>query len=141
MVDNQKPSSLLQQLEIPEWKWDRITMDFITKFPKTTGGLDTIWVIVNRLTKFAHFLPIKEIDKMEKLTRTYNREIVRMHGVPISIISNRDSRFTSRLWQSLQSTLRTRLDMSTSYRRYVASMCDRVWKGMGYTFTPCRVLL
>ena len=58
-VEYQKPSGLLQQPEIPEWKWERITMDFITKLPKTTGGLDTIWVIVDRLTKSAHFLPIK----------------------------------------------------------------------------------
>ena len=90
-------------------------MDFITKLPKTTGGLDSIWVIVDRLTKSAHFLPIKETDKMEKLTRTYIREIVRLHGVPLSIILDRDSRFTSRFWQSLQSYLGTRLDMSTTY--------------------------
>ena len=90
-------------------------MDFITKLPKMTSGLDTIWVIVDRLTKSAHFLPIKETDKMEKLTRTYLREVVRLHGVPISIISDRDSRFTSRFWQSLQSSLGTRLDMSTTY--------------------------
>ena len=67
-VEYQKPSGLLQQPEIPEWKWERITMDFITKLPKTTGGLDSIWVIVDRLTKSAHFLPIKETNKMEKLT-------------------------------------------------------------------------
>ena len=64
-------------------------MDFITKLPKTSGGLDTIWVIVDRLTKFTHFLPIKETDKMEKLTETYLKEIVRLHGVPLSIISDR----------------------------------------------------
>ena len=69
-IEYQKPSGLLQQPEIPEWKWERITMDFITKLPKTSGGLDSIWVIVDRLTKSAHFLPIKETDKMEKLTRT-----------------------------------------------------------------------
>ena len=90
-------------------------MDFITKLPKTTGGLDTIWVIVDRLTKSAYFLPIKETYKMEKLTRTYIRKIIQLHGVPISIISNRDSMFTSRFWQSLQSSLGTRLDMSTAY--------------------------
>ena len=66
-------------------------MDFITKLQKTSSGYDSIWVIVDRLTKSAHFLPIKETDKMEKLTRTYLKEIVRLHGVPISIISDRDS--------------------------------------------------
>ena len=87
-VEYQKPSGLLQQLYIHEWKWERITMDFITKLPKTAGGLDTIWVIVDRLTKSAHFLPIKETDKMEKLTRMYIKETVRPHGLPISIISD-----------------------------------------------------
>ena len=100
-------------------------MDFITKLPKTTGGLDTIWVIVNRLTKSAHFLPIKETDKMEKLMRTYIKEIVRLHGVPISIISDRDSRFTSRFWQSLQKDLGTRLDMSTAYHPQTDGQSER----------------
>jgi hypothetical protein len=98
-VEYQKPSGLLQQPRIPEWKWEEIAMDFITKLPKTPAGFDAIWVVVDRLTKSAHFLPIKETDKMEKLTRTYLKEIVRLHGVPISIISDRDSRFTSRFWQ------------------------------------------
>lgn len=100
-------------------------MDFITRLPKTSGGLDTIWVIVDRLTKSAHFLPIKENDKMEKLTRTYIREIVRLHGVPISIIFDRDSRFTSRFWQSLQSSLGTRLDLSTSYHPQIDGKSER----------------
>ena len=90
-------------------------MDFITKLPKTVGGLDTIWVIIDRLTRSAYFLPIKETDKKEKLTRTYIKEIVRLHGVPISIISEKDSRFTSQFWQSLQKSLGTKLDMSTAY--------------------------
>ena len=124
-IEYQKPSGLLQQPEIPEWKWELITMDFTTKLPKTTGGLDSIWVIVDRLTKSAHFLPIKETDKMEKLTRTYIREIVRLHGVPIAIISYRDSRFTSRFWQSLQSSLGTRLDMSTAYHPQTDEQSER----------------
>ena len=80
-------------------------MDFITKLPKTKDGHETISLIIDKLTKSAHFLPIKETDKMEKLTKTYIREIVRLHGVPISIISVRDSIFTSRFWQSLQKSL------------------------------------
>ncbi|GJW95736.1 putative reverse transcriptase domain-containing protein [Tanacetum coccineum] len=101
----QKPSGLLVQPEIPMWKWERITMDFITKLPKTSNGHDTIWVIVDRLTKSAHFIPTRETDSMETLTRLYIKEIVSRHGVPISIISDRDSHFTSRFWQSLQSAL------------------------------------
>ncbi|GKE72999.1 putative reverse transcriptase domain-containing protein [Tanacetum coccineum] len=101
----QKPSGLLVQSEIPMWKWERITMDFITKLPKTSNGHDTIWVIVDHLTKSAHFIPTRETDSMETLTRLYIKEIVSQHGVPISIISDRDSHFTSRFWQSLQNAL------------------------------------
>ncbi|GJW84928.1 putative reverse transcriptase domain-containing protein [Tanacetum coccineum] len=90
-------------------------MDFITKLPKTSSGHDTIWVIVDRLTKSAHFIPTRETDSMETLTRLYIKEIVSRHGVPISIISDRDSHFTSRFWQSLQNALGTQLDMSTTY--------------------------
>ncbi|GJU13390.1 putative reverse transcriptase domain-containing protein [Tanacetum coccineum] len=111
----QKPSGLLVQPKIPMWKWERITMDFITKLPKTSNEHDTIWVIVDLLTKSTHFIPTRETDSMETLTRLYIKEIVSWHGVPISIISNRDSHFTSRFWQSLQSTLGTQLDMSTAY--------------------------
>ncbi|GKA63922.1 putative reverse transcriptase domain-containing protein [Tanacetum coccineum] len=111
----QKPSGLLVQLEIPMWKWERITMDFVTKLPKTSTGHDAIWVIVDRLTKSAHFIPIRATDSMETLTRLYIKEIVSRHGVSISIISDHDSHFTSRFWQSLQNALGTELDMSTSY--------------------------
>ncbi|GJT69603.1 putative reverse transcriptase domain-containing protein [Tanacetum coccineum] len=104
----QKPSILLVQPEIPQWKREKITLDFIIKFPKTSSGYDTIWVIVDRLTKSAHLLPIKETDKMEKLTSLYIKEIVSRHRVPVLIISDRDSRFTSR--QS-ERTIQTLEDM------------------------------
>nr|GEW46013.1 reverse transcriptase domain-containing protein [Tanacetum cinerariifolium]GEZ26134.1 reverse transcriptase domain-containing protein [Tanacetum cinerariifolium] len=84
----QKPFSLLVQPEIPQWKWKRITMDFITKLRKTSSSYDIIWVIIDRLTKFAHLLPIKETDKMEKLTRLYLKEVILRHEVPVSIISD-----------------------------------------------------
>nr|GFC34649.1 reverse transcriptase domain-containing protein [Tanacetum cinerariifolium] len=86
----QKPSGLLVQPVIPVWKWENIIMDFVTKLPKTSSGQDTIWVIVDRLKKSAHFLPMKETDLMEKLTRQYLKEVVSRHGVPVSIISDRD---------------------------------------------------
>ncbi|GJT67624.1 putative reverse transcriptase domain-containing protein [Tanacetum coccineum] len=111
----QKPSGLLVQPEIPMWNWERITMDFITKLPKTSNGHDTIWVIVDRLTKSAHFIPTRETDSMETLKRLYIKEIVSRHGVPISIILDCNSHFTSRFWQSLQNDLGTQLDMSTAY--------------------------
>ncbi|GJZ26620.1 putative reverse transcriptase domain-containing protein [Tanacetum coccineum] len=106
-AEHQKPSGLLQQPEIPVWKWERITMDFITKLPRTPSGYDSIWVIVDRLTKSAHFIPMNEKYKMEKLTRLYLKEIVCRHGVPVSIISDRDPRFASRFWRSLQKSLGT----------------------------------
>ncbi|GJS28436.1 putative reverse transcriptase domain-containing protein [Tanacetum coccineum] len=115
LAEYQKLSGLLVQPEIPKWKWENIIMDFVTKLPKTAIGQDTIWVIVDRLTKYTHFLPMKETDSMEKLTRQYLKEVVSRHGVPVLIISDRDSRFTSHFWQSLQEALGTRLDMSTAY--------------------------
>ncbi|GKB88986.1 putative reverse transcriptase domain-containing protein [Tanacetum coccineum] len=111
----QKSSGLLVQPKIPIWKWERIIVDFITKLPKTSNGHDTLWVIVDRLTKSAHFIPTRETDSMETLTRLYIKEIVSRHGVPISIISDCDSHFTSNFWKLLQSALGTQLDMSTAY--------------------------
>ncbi|GJU23011.1 putative nucleotidyltransferase, ribonuclease H [Tanacetum coccineum] len=96
-AEHQKPSGFLQQPEIPEWKWEKITMDFVTKLPKSSSGHDTIWVVIDRLTKSAHFLPIREDYKTEKLTKIYTNEIVARHGVPVSIISDCDGRFTSHL--------------------------------------------
>ncbi|GKB54566.1 putative reverse transcriptase domain-containing protein [Tanacetum coccineum] len=114
-VEHQKPSGLLVQPKIPQWKWDNITIDFITKIPKTSSGYDTIWVIVDRLTKSAHFLPMKETHSMERLTRLYMKEVVTRYGIPVSIICDRDGRFTSNFWRSFQKALVTRLDISTGY--------------------------
>ncbi|GKC96588.1 putative reverse transcriptase domain-containing protein [Tanacetum coccineum] len=114
-AEHQKPSGLLQQPEIPERKWEKITMDFVTGLPRTPSGYDSIWVIVDRLTKSAHFLPMKKTNSMEKLTQLYLKEIVCRHGVPVSIISDRDSRFASGFWRSLQKALGTDVNMSTAY--------------------------
>nr|GEY20900.1 putative reverse transcriptase domain-containing protein [Tanacetum cinerariifolium] len=114
-AEHQRSSGLLQQLEIPEWKWEGIAMDFVTKLPKTNSGHDIIWVIIDRLTKSAQFLPMHEDFKIYRLARLYLNKIVARHGVPISIISDHDSRFTLRFWQSMQQALGTRLDMSTAY--------------------------
>ncbi|GKD20282.1 reverse transcriptase domain-containing protein, partial [Tanacetum coccineum] len=93
-------------LEIPEWKYDRITRDFITRLPRSSSGYDSNWVIVDRLTKSAYFLAIREDYKMEKLARLYIDEIVVGHGVPVSIISDRDGRFTSRILVNITESLR-----------------------------------
>ncbi|GJW48564.1 putative reverse transcriptase domain-containing protein [Tanacetum coccineum] len=85
-AEHQRPSGLLVQPEIPQWKWDNITMDFVTKLPKSSQGYDTIWVIVDRLTKSAIFMPMRETDPMDKLARMYLKEVVTKHGIPVSII-------------------------------------------------------
>ncbi|GJV55525.1 putative reverse transcriptase domain-containing protein [Tanacetum coccineum] len=97
-AEHQRPSGLLQQPEIPVWKREGIAMDFMTKLPRTSSWHDIVWVIMDRLTKSAHFLSMREDYKMDILARLYLNEIVARHGVPISIISDHDSRFTSRFW-------------------------------------------
>ncbi|GJS70912.1 putative reverse transcriptase domain-containing protein [Tanacetum coccineum] len=114
-AEHQRPSGLLQQPEKPEWKWNKITMNFITKLPKMKSRHDTIWVIVDRLTKSAYFLATREDYSTERLEKLYIDEIVARHRVPISVISDCDGRFTSRFWQTLQKALGTRLDMSIAY--------------------------
>nr|GFA04274.1 putative reverse transcriptase domain-containing protein [Tanacetum cinerariifolium] len=123
--EHQKPSSLLVQPDIPEWKWEKITMDFITKIPKTRNGYVTIWVIIDRLIKSAHFLPMRENDPMEKLMKLYMKEVVTRHGVSVSIIFDRDGRFTSLLWQAHHKALGTRLDISTAYHPETDSQSER----------------
>ncbi|KAD7479048.1 hypothetical protein E3N88_02184 [Mikania micrantha] len=124
-AEHQKPSGKLQPLEIPVWKWEKITMDFVMKLPRTKKGNDAIWVIVDRLTKSAHFLAIKESFELERLAQIYVDEIVTKHGVPLSIVSDRDSRFTSRFWQSFQNAMGTRLDMSTAYHSQTDGQSER----------------
>ncbi|GKE81528.1 putative reverse transcriptase domain-containing protein, partial [Tanacetum coccineum] len=110
-AEHQRPSGLLQQPEIPEWKRDKITMDLITKLPRSRSWHDAIWVIVDR-HKSAHFLAICEDYNTEKLARLYIDVIVARHGVPVTIILDRDGRFTSHFWQTVQKALGTRLDLN-----------------------------
>nr|GFA60001.1 putative reverse transcriptase domain-containing protein [Tanacetum cinerariifolium] len=102
-AEHQRPSGLLVQPKIPEWKWDNITMDFVTKLPKSSQGYNTIWVIVDRLTKSAIFTPMRETDPMDKLTRMYLKEVFTRHGIPVSIIRDRDQ---VRTIQTLEDMLR-----------------------------------
>ncbi|GJT49633.1 putative reverse transcriptase domain-containing protein [Tanacetum coccineum] len=124
-AEHQRPSGLLVQPAIPEWKWDNIMMDFITKLPKSSQGFDTIWVIVDRLTKSAHFLPIRENDPLDKLARLYLNRIVARHRIPVSIICDRDGRFTSNFWRSFQKALGTDLSMSTAYHPKTDGQSER----------------
>ncbi|GJT78124.1 putative reverse transcriptase domain-containing protein [Tanacetum coccineum] len=102
---HQRPYGSLQPLEIPMWKWDHITMDFIIRLPKTKKGHDAIWVIVDRLSKSTHFLPIRETFSIENLARLYVEEIISRHGIPLLIVSDRDRRCASNFWMSFQKEL------------------------------------
>jgi len=94
-AEHKRPAGLLQPLEIPEWKWEHITMDFIVGLPRSPRGKDAIWVVVDRLTKSAHFIPMKTTNSAQELVPLYLKEIVRLHGMPKSIVSDRDSKFVS----------------------------------------------
>ena len=124
-AEHQKPAGKIQPLPIPVWKWDKITMDFVTGLPRTRRQHDAIWVIVDRLTKSAHFLPVSNDDPLDKLAQLYVEEIVRLHGVPISIVSYRDPRFTSRFWSSLQDAMGTRLHFSTTFHPQTDGQSER----------------
>ena len=100
-IEHQRPSGLLQPLSIPQWKWEQISMDFVSGLPRTRRDHDSIWVIVDRLTKSAHFLAIKTTYSLSRLARLFVDEIVRLHGAPVSILSDRDPQFTSRFWPRL----------------------------------------
>ena len=94
-VQHQRPSGTFQPLPIPEWKWKHITMDFVVGLPRTDAGYDAIWVIVDRLTKSAHFLVIRNNFSLNRLAELYVNEVVKLHRVPVSIVSDRDPKFTS----------------------------------------------
>lgn len=112
---HQKPAGKLKPLPIPEWKWENISMDFVTGLPRTKTEHDAIWVIVDRLTKSAHFLPVSMTYSVDTLGKLYVSEIVKLHGIPVSIVSDRDARFTSKFWNSFQKAIGTTLDMGTAF--------------------------
>ncbi|KAL9374753.1 hypothetical protein Peur_031632 [Populus x canadensis] len=123
--EHQKPPGLLQPLLIPEWKWERITMDFVTGLPRSQEGYDSIWVIVDRLTKSAHFLPVKITYGYAKLAELFISEIVRLHGVPISIVSDRGPQFTSRFWVKFQEAMGTKVQLSTAFHPQTDGQSER----------------
>nr|GEV29973.1 putative reverse transcriptase domain-containing protein [Tanacetum cinerariifolium] len=129
-AEHQKPSGLLVQPGIPQWKWDNITMDFVTNLPRTQSGIDTIWVIVDQLTKSAHFLPMRENDPMDKLARLYLKKVVTRHGIPVSNICDRDSRFT--LMDKAKGPFS---------RRDVARLRDRLWEWLGKTLATGQIFV
>jgi hypothetical protein len=125
-AEHQKPAGLLQPLPIPVWKWDEIGMDFVVGLPKTQKGHDSIWVIVDRLTKVAHFLPVRTTYGGEKLAKLYIENIVKLQGVPSRIVSDRGTQFTSRFWKSLHKAMGTKLDFSSAYHPQTDGQTERV---------------
>lgn len=111
---------------VPKWKWDRVTMDFVTGLPFTPRKKDAVWVVIDKLTKSAHFIPVRMDYSLDKLAELYISEIVRLHGVPLSIISDRDPRFTSRFWKKLQEALGTKLSFSTAFHPQTDGQSERV---------------
>ncbi|KAL0556808.1 hypothetical protein IC582_005325 [Cucumis melo] len=122
----QKPAGLLQPLSIPEWKWENVSMDFITGLLRTLRGFTVIWVVVDRFTKSAHFVPGKSTYTASKWAQLYMSEIVRLHGVPVSIVSDRDARFTFKFWKGLQTAIGTRLDFSTAFHPQTDGQIERL---------------
>jgi hypothetical protein len=114
-TEHRHPTGLLQPFPIPEWKWEVVTIYFITKFPRTTRKHDSIMVVVDKLTKAAHFIPVKMTHKETNIAEIYMKEIARLHGVPKEIVSDRDPKFTSNFWKGLFKGFGTNLNFSTTY--------------------------
>jgi hypothetical protein len=108
-----KVSGTLQPLPIPSWKWEDISMDFIIDLPNTSPKHDSIWVIIDRLTKTTHFIPVHTTYTIKKYAEVYLDQILRLHGVPKTIISNRGAQFIAHFWEQLQSSLETKLIRSS----------------------------
>jgi transposase InsO family protein len=108
------------------WKWELIEMDFIVGLPRTRSGYDSIWVIVDRLTKVDHFIPVKNTYSGPQLAELYMSRIVCLHVVPKKIMSNRGTQFTSKFWERLHETLDTQLRFSSSYHPQTDGQTERV---------------
>ncbi|KAJ9539518.1 hypothetical protein OSB04_032251 [Centaurea solstitialis] len=136
-AEHQRPHGRLQPLEIPEWKWEHVTMDLVTGLPRTVRRHDAIWVVVDRLTKSAHFIAIKEASSSEELADIYVREIVARHGVPVTVISDRDVRFTSRFWSRFHDDLGTRLQFSTAFHPQTDGQSERTIRTLEDMLRAC----
>ena len=124
-IEHQRPGGLLQSLKIPQPKWEVVTMDFVTGLPKSPKDNTAIWVVLDKLTKTAHFIPYKSGMTLEGMARLYVQEIMRLHGVPRKIISDRDSRLTSHFWQSFQKTLGSEMGYSTVFHPQTDGQSER----------------
>jgi transposase InsO family protein len=124
-AEHQRLAGLLQPLKVPERKWEEINMDFVVGLPRTRDGYDSIWVIVDRLTKVAHFVPMKTTYSGAQLAELYMSRIVCLHGVPKKIVSDRGSQFTSRFWKRLHESVDTKLNFSSAYHPQMDGQTER----------------
>jgi hypothetical protein len=125
-AEHQRPARLLQPLQVPEWKWKEIAMDFIVGLLRTQSGYDFIWVIMDRLTKVAHFIPVKTTYSGLQFVELYMSMIVCLHGVPKKIVSDRGTQFTLNFWERLHETLDTQLRFSSAYHPQTDGQTERV---------------
>jgi hypothetical protein len=125
-AERQRPAEFLQSLKIPPWKWEEIGMDFIVGLPTTQSGYDSIWVIVNRFLKIAHFIPVKTTYKGAKLAELYIARIVCPHRVPKKIVSDRGTQFTSRFWEKIYEAMDTKLNFCSVYHPQTYGQIERV---------------
>ena len=123
--EHQKPAGLLQPLKVAEWKWEHVTMDFVIHLPRMQQRHDAVWVIVDRLMKSAHFLAVRMNFALERFCWLYILDIVRIHGVPVSIVSDRDPRFTAHFWKSFQKAMGTRLTISIAFHPQTDGQSER----------------
>ena len=121
-----KPAGLLQPLSIPGWKWEEISMDFIVGLPPTQKNFNSIWVIVDRLTKSAHFIPVRVDYRPSDYAELYFNQIVRLHGVPRTIVSDRGPQFTAHFWEQLHKMIGTNLVRSSAYHPQTSGQTERV---------------
>lgn len=124
--DRQKSSGMLQTLEIPEWKWESVSMDFVVGLPKTKRGNDTIWVIVDRLTKTSRFIAMRKTGSIVQMAEVHIKEVIRLHGSPKKkIVPDRDPRYLSNFWRELQEAFGTKLKLSTAFHPATDGQTER----------------
>jgi hypothetical protein len=125
-AEHQRPVGLLQPLQVPEWKWEEIGMNFIVGLPRTQMGYVSIWVIVDRLTKVTHFIPMKTTYTRPQLAELYIARIVCLRGVPKKIVSDRGTLFTFMFWERLHESMDTKLNFSSAYHPQMDGQTERV---------------
>jgi hypothetical protein len=129
-AEHRHPAGLLQPLPIPKWKWEVVTMDFIIGFPRTSKQHDSIMVLVDKITKYAHFIPLKTTHKAADVDDIFLKEVARLHEIPKMILSDRDSKLTSNFWKGLFKGFRMNLNFSTTYHPKFDGQTERVNRGI-----------